>query len=82
MKQTINKLILDKTTGPREVDHITYSYFHQANLDRLIRLKLLMLQNGRGIVLWMVHNFLPSGKPMKFLQVLLHLLQKVHIYLI
>ncbi len=35
MKQTINKLILDKTTGPREVDHITY-YFNWYNDTTLV----------------------------------------------
>lgn len=35
MKPTVNKLILDKSTGPRESDHTTY-YFNWYDGDTLV----------------------------------------------
>jgi hypothetical protein len=35
MKPTVNKLILDKSTGPRESDHTTY-YFNWYNDSTLV----------------------------------------------
>ena len=35
MKPTVNKLVLDKSSGPKENDHTTY-YFNWYNTDALI----------------------------------------------
>ena len=48
MKPIVNKLILDKSTGPRESDHTTY-YFNWYNNDTLVSTNIM----------WIFYNDVP-----------------------
>jgi hypothetical protein len=48
MKPIVNRLVLDKSTGPRESDHTTY-YFNWYNNDTLVSTNIM----------WIFYNDVP-----------------------
>jgi hypothetical protein len=48
MKPTVNKLVIDKSTGPKEIDHTTY-YFKWYNDDTIVSISKM----------WIFYNDVP-----------------------